>query len=479
MNGFQYGNGAYDASGMSQDGQPDMGEMMMMGQDGMAGNMSGGQSLDDIVNQNSKMVRRTSMPQQQQQMGQSQYGNYEGGSMRRVSSMMEFNGGSSTSPMTGYPFEPNLGIGQSMNQNGGMSGGVTPTQASQMRNQSRRQSGGELALNTGFSQTPQSYAAMMAATHSAYASPAHPSSVLDVDMNSPFMDSSLGMGMDYNLDQTGMNNPMGNGVDSMQMNMYAQPQFSQQMATSSPMHSGMPQSMSGQQRGHSSQDPGGGGGGGGGSTAGSARGGNTPSTHREVSRSHSMHQASSASPHPQQSKTPRSTSYGQSQGQNQGQNQSQSQSQSQDRGHNNQQGYQQGRGSQQYNMNAISRHLEDPRHQQNYQEERQHNNQHGGPGGGFKGQLQNPQPGSKQDRGMGNVTDGLNGPLPGDSRNYNPNNQGFKWEPMEGGWPSTMVGRPHMQSAYKNAYSSTGFDMLGVLVCAIQKLLQRFDADSQ
>ena len=51
-----------------------------------------------------------------------------------------------------------------------------------------------------------------------------------------------------------------------------------------------------------------------------------------------------------------------------------------------------------------------------------------------------------------------------DPSKYNPNNQGFDWEEGEGGWPSTMVNRPHMQSSYKNAYSSTGFDMLGVLV---------------
>lgn len=466
MNGFQFGNGTYDAGGMSQDGQPDMSDMMMMGQEGMGGSMGGGQSLDDIVNQNAKIVRRTSMPQQQQQqhMGGSQYGNFEGGGIRRVSSMMEFNGGSPAGPMTGYPFEPSLNVNQGMNQNGGMSGGVTPTQASQLRNQPRRQSAGELALNTGFANTPQGYAAMMAATHSAYASPAHPSSGLDVDMNSPFIDPSLGMGMDYNLDQTGMNNSMGTGVDSMQMNMYAQPQFNQQMSTSS-MHSGLPQAMPSSQRGSSSQDSGGGGTGSGGM---SARSGNTPSAHMNLSRSHSMHQ-SSASPHPQQSKTPRSTSYSQSQSQSQGQSQNQSQS----HGQSSHQNFQQGQGSQQHNMQPKPPYLEDPRHQRNYQEDRQHNNQYGGRNGGFKGQPQNPQPGSKQDRGMGqsgDATDGLNGPLPIDIRNYNPNNQGFKWEPMEGGWPSTMVGRPHMQSAYKNAYSSTGFDMLGVLVCVTKSL---------
>jgi hypothetical protein len=90
-------------------------------------------------------------------------------------------------------------------------------------------------------------------------------------------------------------------------------------------------------------------------------------------------------------------------------------------------------------------------------------------GNGFQGQVQYPQPGSKQDRGMGNSGDnfdGVNGPLPLKPSQYNPNNQNFPWVPEGGTWPSTMVNKPHMQSAYKNAYSSTGFDMLGVLVCS-------------
>ncbi|TKA71976.1 hypothetical protein B0A55_06991 [Friedmanniomyces simplex] len=85
----------------------------------------------------------------------------------------------------------------------------------------------------------------------------------------------------------------------------------------------------------------------------------------------------------------------------------------------------------------------------------------------FPVQPHRPQSGSVEDRGMGEPIrryDGLNGPYPVDPLNYNPNNQGFAWEPPQGGWPSTMVGKPHMSSSYKNAYSSTGFDMLGVLM---------------
>jgi hypothetical protein len=38
------------------------------------------------------------------------------------------------------------------------------------------------------------------------------------------------------------------------------------------------------------------------------------------------------------------------------------------------------------------------------------------------------------------------------------------WQVPSGGFPSTMHQNPHMKTQFKNAYSSTGFDMLGVLV---------------
>jgi len=44
--------------------------------------------------------------------------------------------------------------------------------------------------------------------------------------------------------------------------------------------------------------------------------------------------------------------------------------------------------------------------------------------------------------------------------------QNFKipWSTPTGGFPSTKHHNPHMKTQFKNAYSSTGFDMLGVLV---------------
>lgn len=40
----------------------------------------------------------------------------------------------------------------------------------------------------------------------------------------------------------------------------------------------------------------------------------------------------------------------------------------------------------------------------------------------------------------------------------------FPWVTPNGGFPSTMHSNPHMKTQFKNVYSSTGFDMLGVLV---------------
>lgn len=74
-------------------------------------------------------------------------------------------------------------------------------------------------------------------------------------------------------------------------------------------------------------------------------------------------------------------------------------------------------------------------------------------------QVQYPQPESRPDSGGSRGRDQAQP----DQAKLNPNLDP-PWETPEGGWPSTMTGKPHMQSGYKNVYSSTGFDMLGVLV---------------
>lgn len=378
MNGYSYNSG-YDGNNMDQGDESGGGNMMAMGQDGMQTGY-GGQSLDEIVNQNAKAIRRQSLPHQY------------GGSphpmdpnMRRISTM-DYSGASPN-----YQYDPNPELAQ----NSILSGNGTPGRGMHQRAPSnRRQSSSELNVNTSFANASQNYGGM-----AAYQSPAHTQTGFDLPLESPYMDQSLGMQMDYNVDQ---NIASASGNDMSHMNMYNQPQFHPMLNSPMPRSGsqGTPHSAHG-----TSQDTG--------LVSGMSTqySGHSDSTDnaRHLHRKHSLQMqddVSSPAIHAHSSSAAPM-------------NQSGSQP-SQSRAH-----------------------------------------------GGFVGQPQNPQPGSKQDVGMhrsSNAYDGVNGPLPVNAANYNPNNQGFNWEASEGGWPSTMVGRPHMQTSYKNAYSSTGFDMLGVLV---------------
>ncbi|EMD00120.1 hypothetical protein BAUCODRAFT_63884 [Baudoinia panamericana UAMH 10762] len=356
--------------------------------------MVGGQSLDDIVNQNAKAMRRQSMPQQ---YGANMTQNHMDGDMRRIS-MMDYSGASPAAPMNNYGYDQN-GMDQS-----GMAASTSPAHPSQghpRRSQSRRESGTDLAVNTSFAGTAPNYNAMIH-PHSAYASPAHHQQQqhgLDLGMSSPYIDTGMSMSMDYGV----QSNQGAMGADAMDLNMYNQPQFNNSVM-SSPMHQMAQQSTNSTPRAQNQEA-------GGGSNMRPQYGNRSThsgsSTARNPSRSHSLHMSDLSS----------TANNGTPTNQPASNNQAQQQSNS---------------------------------------------------SGGFTGQPQNPVPGSRQDRPVpGQNTqkyDGLNGPLPVDPSNYNPNNQGFAWEAPEGGWPSTMIGRPHMQSSYKNAYSSTGFDMLGVLM---------------
>ena len=393
MNGYSY-NGAYDADGMDQGDQYGNQDSMMMGQDGLGNGMIGGQSLDEIVNQNAKAMRRQSIPPQ--------YGtgmNNVDTNLRQIS-MMDYGAGSPATSVNNFGFDTNTGIDR-----GGMLPGASPSHVSQLQRrgtqsqiQSRRQSGEHLALSTNFTSGTPGYGSLMPST-SAYSAPAIPQSVMDLSMTSPYIDSSMGMSMD--------NLGAGIGDEAMNMNLYSQPQFSTSMMNS-PMQANPQHDTSASVTMGPVQDSGGGG-----SMNmsqydrhGSASG---ASTVRALSRSHDF-------------QTPETTSPA---------------------------------------HNGTPQHANTQLPQDN----------HSGHARGFPAQIQHPEPGSEQDRGMDNgITntrnfDGINGPTAFKLGTYNPNNQGFAWETPEGGWPSTMVGKPHMNSAYKNAYSSTGFDMLGVLVC--------------
>lgn len=424
MNGYSY-NGAYVGHGMDHGDDAQDNGMMMMDQSGMAmtGTM-GGQSLDDIVNNNAKMIRRQSMPQ-----GYGTSPQHLNADMRRVS-MLDYASHSPAGSMADYQYDPN----QSLDQTSFASGQVTPAAASnpQRRPQGtphhRRQSGGELSLNTQFANNPQNYTNSIMPPNSAYAaSPAHPQNSMDLSaMDSPYIDSSMGVNMDYGMDQN-MNATVAG--DAMPINLYSQPQFTPSNL-SSPMHQqqqhqGTPQS--GRMSSHDQV--------GNNSVRSQYSGHNrTPASHasvRHLQRTQSLNVPDMNSPsHGVSPLSAPPTA-----------------------------------------APAIPQRT--PSHSQSHSQpqSQQPTPGHKTPGmGGFTAQPQNPQAGSYQDRPVGQVSaqgfNGVNGPVPVPvtPQNYNPNNQNFPWEAPEGGWPSTMVGKPHMTSAYKNAYSSTGFDMLGVLV---------------
>jgi len=518
MNGYQYGEAGYDGNGMTQDGQQDMlnqQNMMMMGQGNMNGagdgGAAGGQSLDEIVNMNSmnanlnpKLIRRQSMPQGYQTATPNQSSNFNA-SLRRMNSMMEFNGSRSPAEAMGsYAFNP----GMNTNQNGSLSGNTTPAQNTQVPLQNRRQSGNnELNLNTNFSNPPPNYASLMAASTS-YASPAHQSG-LDMDMNSPYLDPSLGMQMDYSLDQNDMSNDMsamsgnmggnmgnamgnnmGNLGNAMGNNMGNMGNMSNSINMANNMGANMGGSMSGNMAGNMSQGMNNGMNNGMGNGMGnlSANMGNmnnmstsgSMSGNMSTSMGNNMGSSADDMQMPMHSQAQYNQNLGTSPmhpGTPQGRPVGPPRLASQTSASGSQHGSKSQRpsllhqlsrtqSSQSYAVpspqhNATANTSDSQQHKRQQQDRQQHSN------AGFQGQIQNPQPGSKQDRGMGNVADnfdGVNGPLPLKPSQYNPNNQNFPWVPEGGAWPSTMVNKPHMQSAYKNAYSSTGFDMLGVLM---------------
>ncbi|KAI5277081.1 hypothetical protein E4T47_00160 [Aureobasidium subglaciale] len=353
----------------------------MMGQAATMDVMAG-HSLDDIVSQNAKLMRRQSMPQgfhsaqQQQQQQQAQAQPQQAQPMdtddpRRMS-MMEFTGTSPTGPLEAYQFSL---------QNPDMVDATAFMAASQSHSHptlQRRQSstggvgGGEMALDNGFAPT-SSFMPMMPPT-SSYQSPANLSN-MDMDLNSPYINTPMHMS------SLGYNSP---NIERP-MPMYSHNSYHGMM--NSPLNTSVPNHMY-------AQSP-------------EAGGNPNPPKRPSLENSHS-------------------------------------------------------RSSNSQTMQPSHRHSRQPTPQrQNSSRPQQPQRQHSG----FPAQPQNPQPGSRQDVGMdrGRRGDSGVGPQPDASR-YNPNNQNFNWPTPEGGWPSTMTGKPHMHSQYKNAYSSTGFDMLGVLM---------------
>ncbi|EME40353.1 hypothetical protein DOTSEDRAFT_74976 [Dothistroma septosporum NZE10] len=411
MNGYAYNGGYVAAHGMDHADNGHDSTMMMMDQESLAppGTIVGGQSLDDIVNQNAKMIRRQSMPQQYGHSPQ-----HLNPDLRRVS-MLNY-GSSSPAASVGqvqFQYGSNEGLDPGGYTSNAVSSATRPPLQSQDRSLSSRREDSVGDLSAHFS-NPQSYTSMMP-PNSAYAtSPAHQNETLDLPMESPYDDAGLNLNIDYGMDQSINGNLSG---DAMAVNLYSQSQFSH-TPINSPLHPAQQQGTPHSGR-ISAHDPGGGGGMQNQSPYGQSR--SSHSTVRHLSRTQSLHVPDMQSPAHSQSP-----------------------------------------------LSAPPSRAQHPRQSQRTPMLQQSRSQPNG--SGFAAQPQRPVPGSSQDRPVGPPTksgfDGTNGPVAATSnaQGYNPNNQNFPWEEKEGGWPSTMVGKPHMHSAYKNAYSSTGFDMLGVLM---------------
>lgn len=177
MNGYQYGNGGYDGNGMPQATMPGADNMFAMGQDGMAG-VGNGQSLSDIVNSNADAMRRQSMPQQYGGANQAGFDD----SARRVSNMLDFSGASPAGAMAGYEFDPSLNL----EPDGPMSVPVTPAHVANQLGHNRRPSARDLAVSTSFPSATQSYNPILG-PNSAFTSPAHQQSTMDMCMTSPYI----------------------------------------------------------------------------------------------------------------------------------------------------------------------------------------------------------------------------------------------------------------------------------------------------
>ncbi|KAK3078169.1 hypothetical protein LTS18_008269, partial [Coniosporium uncinatum] len=192
--------------------------------DGMGGGGGpmGGQSLDDIVNQNSKEMRRRSFPVQYSNNGSIGEGEVRG------TSMMNFGGATPNSPLDAFHFSPQTGQSVNMlNQRSG-SGGNSLNQSPVL---------GGLPLQTGFSNS-NAYS-NMGAPGSSYASPMHSTTSNNISLGGHYNSSGLSMALD-------MTDTMGGlmSEDMNSMNIFGQQQsFSPMMQ--SPMHVDFNPTMSG------------------------------------------------------------------------------------------------------------------------------------------------------------------------------------------------------------------------------------------
>ncbi|KAK7519950.1 blue-light-activated transcription factor [Phyllosticta citriasiana] len=337
-----------------------------MNQDGISPSIVGGQSLDDIVNQNSKVARRQSVPVQ---YGSNNRQTELEADLRRVS-MMEFSG-QAPGQLDQYQFDPAT-TAPSMESVGDAYRRTVPFNR-------RRPSAGHLNIDTGYQSQQQSYTPM--GPPSSYASPAG----LDMDMTSPYVQSGMPMSMDM-ADPT-LNSMMSG--DGTPMNMFSGPQFASPMM-GSPIGQDMNDSMQA-----ALQDPGGSAGPGSMDlNVGSEHNSMSPDLPRRDSREQSVPKSAHSSRPPPATSQPQTL-----------------------------------------------------------------------PDAPTSNAPFGPEPPTQMVSAAGSA---MSPQLPwvtpsGMTADFQQHND-QRLIPTTGGFPSTMHNRPHMETQFKNVYSSTGFDMLGVLM---------------
>lgn len=136
-------------------------------------------SLDDIVSQN-RAIRRRSVPV-----------HYRGvqdaateADMRRVS-MIDFTGADTGSPLDSFQFDPSAAAMDSLMRSD------TSYPRTEPQNQRRQSKPGDLSLNQRYSNHNSPFGAMPQG--SAYTSPLNPQGSLDMEMGSPYMQTSMSM----------------------------------------------------------------------------------------------------------------------------------------------------------------------------------------------------------------------------------------------------------------------------------------------
>ncbi len=235
----------YSLEEMQKVGEMDPDTMMAyMSAHGMdVSGVMGGQSLDEIIHQNSKEMQRRQSFHQSQHFPPARLPIDR--DPRRTTSMLEFGGLSNHGELDGFQFDPSA-----VHQNPGMQRppSLAPRRINSQPPQ-RREAPEDLALNTQFQNFGPSYNTMSSASPFATSVYDHSDPMSGLDMTSNYMSSNMLMGM--NFPTSGLHRE--NSGEMSGMNMFSPSSISPHLSTSPLQQQDIPHAMR-----TSTQDPGGG-----------------------------------------------------------------------------------------------------------------------------------------------------------------------------------------------------------------------------